>query len=132
LSYQLEEVKSQNPSKFNAKPMKVIQLFSALPPEMQRLAFQQFPGERKVILATNIAETAITIDGIVYVIDSGFVKIKLFDARKGVESLAVLPISKASAIQRAGRAGRTCKGKCFRLYTKNAFTKLEEFNVPVR
>jgi HrpA-like RNA helicase len=131
LSYQLEEAVEQNPLKFAKRPIKIIQLFSALPPEKQKLAFQRFPGERKIILATNIAETAITIDGIKFVIDSGFVKVKLFDARKGVESLAVLPISKASAIQRAGRAGRTDRGKCYRLYTKHAFEKLPDFNVPV-
>lgn len=74
-------------------------------------------------MATNIAETSITIDGIVYVIDPGFAKQKVFNARMRVESLLVSPISKASAKQRAGRAGRTKPGKCFRLYTEAAYNQ---------
>ena len=75
---------------------------------------------RKVIVATNIAETSLTIDGIVYVVDPGFSKQKVYNPRIRVESLLVSPISKASAQQRAGRAGRTRPGKCFRLYTEEA------------
>ncbi len=73
---------------------------------------------------TDIAETALTIDGIVYVIDPGFAKQKVYNPRIRVESLLVSPISKASAQQRAGRAGRTQPGKCFRLYTERAFKKV--------
>ncbi|KAJ5656413.1 hypothetical protein N7507_008363 [Penicillium longicatenatum] len=80
------------------------------------------PG-RKVIISTNIAETSLTIDGIVYVVDPGFSKQKIYNPRIRVESLLVSPISKASAQQRAGRAGRTRPGKCFRLYTEDAFKK---------
>ncbi|KAL6450752.1 PRP43 Pre-mRNA-splicing factor ATP-dependent RNA helicase PRP43 [Candida maltosa Xu316] len=80
------------------------------------------PG-RKVIISTNIAETSLTIDGIVYVVDPGFSKQKVYNPRVRVESLLVSPISKASAQQRAGRAGRTRPGKCFRLYTEEAFKK---------
>ncbi|TLD34955.1 pre-mRNA-splicing factor ATP-dependent RNA helicase PRP43 [Venturia nashicola] len=80
------------------------------------------PG-RKVIVSTNIAETSLTIDGIVYVVDPGFSKQKVYNPRIRVESLLVSPISKASAQQRAGRAGRTRPGKCFRLYTEAAFKK---------
>ncbi|CRK43459.1 hypothetical protein BN1723_019192, partial [Verticillium longisporum] len=80
------------------------------------------PG-RKCIIATNIAETSLTIDGIVYVVDPGFSKQKIYNPRIRVESLLVSPISKASAQQRAGRAGRTKPGKCFRLYTEQAFKK---------
>merc|ERR1711988_1174819 len=80
------------------------------------------PG-RKVIVGTNIAETSLTIDGIVYVVDPGFSKQKVYNPRIRVESLLVSPISKASAQQRAGRAGRTKPGKCFRLYTEKAFKK---------
>ncbi|PXF40008.1 putative pre-mRNA-splicing factor ATP-dependent RNA helicase DEAH2 [Gracilariopsis chorda] len=76
-----------------------------------------------VICATNIAETSLTIDGIVYVVDSGFSKQKLYNPRVRVESLLVQGISRASAKQRAGRAGRTQPGKCFRLYTEEAFYK---------
>jgi HrpA-like RNA helicase len=73
---------------------------------------------RKIVFSTNIAETSLTIEGIVYVIDSGFVKQSGYDPRRGIGSLSVVPISRANAVQRAGRAGRTRPGKCFRLYTK--------------
>lgn len=79
------------------------------------------PGARKVVLATNIAETSLTIDGIKYVVDPGFAKQNNYNPRSGMESLLVQPISKASAMQRAGRAGRTSAGKCFRIYTAHAF-----------
>lgn len=83
------------------------------------------------MLATNIAETSVTIDGIVYVIDPGFVKQNSFDAKSGVEHLNVVTISKAAANQRAGRAGRTGPGKCFRLYTAWAYKhELEDQPIP--
>mmetsp|Transcript_31673 Transcript_31673/g.48464 ORF Transcript_31673/g.48464 Transcript_31673/m.48464 type:complete len:245 (-) Transcript_31673:480-1214(-) len=86
---------------------------------------------RKVILATNIAETSITIPGIKYVIDCGLQKMRVFKASSGIDSLQVLPISKNSATQRAGRAGREqAGGKCFRLYTSEAFGDLDENTVP--
>ena len=72
-------------------------------------------------MSTNIAETSLTIDGVVFVIDPGFSKQKVYNPRIRVESLLVSPISKASAQQRAGRAGRTKPGKCFRLYTEKAY-----------
>lgn len=73
------------------------------------------------VISTNIAETSLTIDGVVFVIDPGFSKQKVYNPRIRVESLLVCPISKASAMQRAGRAGRTRPGKCFRLYTEKAY-----------
>ncbi|XP_063630658.1 probable ATP-dependent RNA helicase DHX35 [Cydia splendana] len=79
---------------------------------------------RKVVLATNIAETSVTIPGIVYVIDCGFHKLPYFDPSVGVESLCVCPLSRDNARQRAGRAGRTQRGKCYRLYTEAEFDKL--------
>lgn len=69
------------------------------------------------MVATNIAETSITINGVVFVIDCAFVKLRAYNPRTAIESLVVTPISKASASQRAGRAGRNRPGKCFRLYT---------------
>lgn len=78
-------------------------------------------GCRKVVVATNIAETSVTIDGVVYVVDCGFCKQKVFDPKTRVEALVVTPVSQASAKQRAGRAGRTRPGKCFRLYTEQSF-----------
>ena len=96
----------------------ILPIYSALPSDMQVRIFEPTPpGARKVVLATNIAETSLTIDGIVYVVDSGLCKQTSFSPRAGLESLVVVPISRASARQRAGRAGRVCPGKCFRLYT---------------
>ena len=110
----------------------VLPIYAALPSEEQAKIFMPVSkGERKIILATNIAETSITINGIGYVIDSGFCKQICYDPRTGLETLAVTPISKANANQRAGRAGRVRPGKCFRLYTSSSFqNELEDNNVP--
>lgn len=110
----------------------VVPLFSSLPPQQQQLAFAPpVPNKRKVVVSTNIAETSVTINGIVYVVDSGFCKQKVFDPRTRVESLRVAPISQAAAKQRAGRAGRTQPGKCFRLYTEQSFlTQLPQQTPP--
>lgn len=100
----------------------ILPVYSALPSEMQSKIFDPAPpGSRKVVIATNIAETSITIDHIYYVIDPGFVKQNAYDPKLGMDSLVVTPISQAQAKQRAGRAGRTGPGKCFRLYTEAAF-----------
>ncbi|KAJ0443294.1 putative RNA helicase [Helianthus annuus] len=107
-------------------------IYANLPTELQAKVFVPTPvGARKVVLATNIAETSLTIDGIKYVIDPGYVKLKSYNTRTGTESLRVTPISKASAKQRAGRSGRTGPGKCFRLYTAyNYFNDLDNNTVP--
>ncbi|KAH9908006.1 P-loop containing nucleoside triphosphate hydrolase protein [Xylariomycetidae sp. FL2044] len=106
-------------------------LYAGLSTEQQMLVFDAAPDNtRKVILSTNIAEASVTIDGIVYVIDSGFVKLRAFDPRTGIESLTATPVSKASAAQRAGRAGRTKPGKCFRLYTEEAYDALPDTIAP--
>ncbi|XP_050204764.1 pre-mRNA-splicing factor ATP-dependent RNA helicase DEAH1-like isoform X2 [Mercurialis annua] len=107
-------------------------IYANLPTELQSKIFDPTPeGARKVVLATNIAETSLTIDGIKYVIDPGFCKMKSYNPRTGMESLLVTPISKASAMQRAGRSGRTGPGKCFRLYTAYNFQHdLDDNTVP--
>ncbi|KAI6084224.1 P-loop containing nucleoside triphosphate hydrolase protein [Hypoxylon rubiginosum] len=113
----------------DAGPMVVYPLYGTLPPHQQQKIFDPAPPPlrkggkpgRKCIVSTNIAETSLTIDGIVYVVDPGFSKQKIYNPRLRVESLLVSAISKASAQQRAGRAGRTKPGKCFRLYTEKAF-----------
>ncbi|GAU99756.1 hypothetical protein RvY_10710 [Ramazzottius varieornatus] len=100
----------------------ILPVYSALPSEMQTRIFDPAPpGSRKVIIATNIAETSLTIDGIYYVVDPGFVKQKVYNSKTGMDSLVVTPISQAQAKQRAGRAGRTGPGKTFRLYTERAY-----------
>ncbi|KAI9769541.1 MAG: hypothetical protein M1840_004019 [Geoglossum simile] len=112
--------------------MIICPIYANLPSELQAKIFEPTPeGARKVVLATNIAETSLTIDGIVYVIDPGFVKENVYNPRTGMESLVVTPCSRASANQRSGRAGRVGPGKCFRLYTKWAFyNELEENTTP--
>jgi pre-mRNA-splicing factor ATP-dependent RNA helicase DHX15/PRP43 len=140
--------------------VKCIPLYSTLPPNLQQRIFEPAPPKRpngaigrkvyilkykqilnpyfifislflQVVVSTNIAETSLTIDGIVFVIDPGFSKQKVYNPRIRVESLLVTAISKASAQQRAGRAGRTKAGKCFRLYTEKAFqNEMQENTYP--
>ncbi|KAI8815818.1 pre-mRNA splicing factor [Fimicolochytrium jonesii] len=106
--------------------------YANLPSDLQAKMFEPTPpGARKVVLATNIAETSITIDGVVYVIDPGFEKQNNYNPRTGMESLVVVPTSRASANQRKGRAGRVGPGKCFRLYTAWAYAnEMEESTIP--
>jgi ATP-dependent RNA helicase DHX8/PRP22 len=110
----------------------VLPVYSALPSEMQSRIFEPAPpGSRKCVVATNIAEASLTIDGIYYVVDPGFSKQKAFNAKLGMDSLVVTPISQASARQRAGRAGRTGPGKCYRLYTEVAYkNEMLPTNIP--
>ncbi|EGS23564.1 ATP-dependent helicase-like protein [Thermochaetoides thermophila DSM 1495] len=106
-------------------------LYSGLSAEQQMYVFEEAPeNTRKVIFSTNLAEASVTIEGIVYVIDSGFVKLRAYNPKTGIESLTATPVSKASAAQRAGRAGRTKPGKCFRLYTEEAYQSLPDATVP--
>ncbi|XP_027105457.1 probable pre-mRNA-splicing factor ATP-dependent RNA helicase DEAH9 isoform X2 [Coffea arabica] len=102
----------------------ILPLYSGLPRAEQDLVFSPTPrGKRKVVVSTNIAETSLTLEGIVYVVDSGFSKQRFYNPITDIESLIVAPISKASARQRAGRAGRVRPGKCYRLYTEEYFLK---------
>jgi len=118
--------------------LKCIPLYSTLPPNLQQRIFEAPPPKkangaigRKIVVSTNLAETSLTIDGVVFVIDPGFAKQKVYNPRIRVESLLVTAISKASAQQRAGRAGRTRPGKCFRLYTEKAYkTEMQENTYP--
>ncbi|XP_057296015.1 uncharacterized protein LOC130624965 isoform X2 [Hydractinia symbiolongicarpus] len=106
-------------------------LHGRLKQEEQQLVFDPAPdGKRKIVFATNSAETSITIPGIRYVIDTGMVKEKHFDAKKNSSSLRIGPISKSSAEQRMGRAGRTQEGKCYRLYTEDEFDEMEDIMLP--
>ena len=114
------------------KELLICPIYASLPSEQQAKIFEPTPKDaRKVVIGTNIAETSLTIDGICYVIDTGFCKQKTYNPRSGIESLIVTPISQAQAAQRAGRAGRTQPGTCFRLYTKWSFAhELEENTIP--
>lgn len=110
----------------------VLPIYSQLPADLQARIFEPAgPGERKCIVATNIAETSLTVDGIAYVIDSGYGKVKVYNPRIGMDALQIAPISQAAANQRAGRAGRTGPGTCFRLYTESSFRQeLFPANIP--
>lgn len=100
----------------------ILPIYSQLPADLQAKIFQKAEdGARKCIVATNIAETSLTVDGIFYVIDTGYGKMKVYNPRMGMDALQVFPVSHAAANQRAGRAGRTGPGTCYRLYTESAY-----------
>lgn len=103
-------------------PLIILPVYSALPSEMQTMIFEPPPpGCRKCIVATNIAEASLTIDGIFFVVDPGMSKVKMYNSKTGMDSLLITPVSQANARQRSGRAGRTGPGKCYRLYTELAY-----------
>ncbi|KDO77783.1 hypothetical protein CISIN_1g005436mg [Citrus sinensis] len=111
-------------SKKNSSGLIILPLYSGLSRAEQEQVFSPTPrGKRKVVISTNIAETSLTLEGIVYVVDSGFSKQRFYNPISDIENLVVAPISKASARQRAGRAGRVRPGKCYRLYTEEYFVK---------
>lgn len=110
--------------RFTAMP-----LHGDLPPEEQDRAFQPNPL-RKVIVATNVAETSVTIEGIRLVVDSGLARIARYNPERGISSLLLEPISRASADQRQGRAGRTAPGVCYRLWTESGHLNRPERNTP--
>ncbi|NXX92661.1 DHX37 helicase, partial [Centropus bengalensis] len=112
-------------------PLYVLPLYSLLAPEKQAKVFRAPPpGTRMCVVATNVAETSLTIPGIKYVVDCGKVKKRFYDKITGVSSFRVTWISQASANQRAGRAGRTEPGHCYRLYSSAVFMDFEEFSAP--
>ncbi|XP_062501947.1 probable ATP-dependent RNA helicase DHX35 isoform X2 [Corticium candelabrum] len=115
----------------SANQLMVLPMYGGLPASEQLKVFGRTPTDaRKVVVATNIAEASITINGIVYVIDCGFVKVRAYNPNNGLESLVVTPVSQSSATQRSGRAGRVRSGKSFRLYTEKDFKKLPVAAVP--
>jgi ATP-dependent helicase HrpA len=104
------------------KQLHVIPLYGRLSKEEQELVFVPAPtGRTKIVVATNIAETSVTIDGITTVIDSGLAKLSYYSPRSFTSSLVEQPISKASSNQRKGRAGRTQPGTCYRLYRREEY-----------
>lgn len=116
----------------DADPLLVLPMYSQLPADLQAKIFEAADeGVRKCIVSTNVAETSLTVDGIKYVIDCGFCKLKVYNPKIGMDALNVTPVSRANANQRSGRAGRTGPGYCFRLYTDRQFREeLMENAVP--
>lgn len=103
-------------------PALILPIYSQLPADLQAKIFDKAPdGTRKIVVSTNIAETSLTVDGIIYVIDTGYVKMKVYNPKMGMDALTVFPESQAAANQRSGRAGRTGPGTCWRLYTEGAY-----------
>lgn len=108
----------------------VLPLHSALSPDDQKKVFRKFDAKRKVVLATNIAETSITIDDCVAIIDTGKVKTMLYNPNENTTRLVEGFISKAEAQQRRGRAGRVRAGLCYRLYSRESFEEMKSIPVP--
>jgi ATP-dependent RNA helicase DDX35 len=122
----VDQVQSRKAKGRDGLTLTALPLYSALTMEDQLAVFQPAPQRtRRVIVSTNVAETSVTVPGVRYVIDCGFVKIRWFDPVFAQESLTVVPVSQASANQRAGRAGRVMPGKAYRLYTEESFNALE-------
>ncbi|KAB2923171.1 MAG: ATP-dependent helicase HrpB [Bacteroidetes bacterium] len=105
-------------------------LYGEAPPERQRAALSRTPGRRKVILATSVAETSVTIDGVRVVVDAGLARTSAFDPARGMSGLVTVNVSKASADQRRGRAGRQAPGICYRLWTEHEQSMLAPFTLP--
>ncbi|KAK9864204.1 hypothetical protein WJX84_006796 [Apatococcus fuscideae] len=110
----------------------ILPIYSQLPSDLQAKIFDKAEGGvRKCIVSTNIAETSLTVDGILYVIDTGYCKLKVYNPKMGMDALTVFPCSQAASSQRAGRAGRTGPGTCWRLFTEQAFrNEMLEVTVP--
>ena len=108
----------------------ILPLFARLGLAEQQRIFQPKKGTRRIVLATNVAETSLTIPGIIYVIDSGLARISRYLPGRQIQRLQVEPISQASARQRAGRCGRVTEGVCIRLYSENDFEQREPFTDP--
>ncbi|SCU77577.1 LADA_0A01156g1_1 [Lachancea dasiensis] len=113
--------KNRNSADSELSDIEILPIYSALPADVQNKVFEPTPNKRKVVVATNIAETSLTIDGIKFVIDCGYVKLKVYNPQIGLDSLQIVPISMASANQRSGRAGRTGPGVAYRLFTEDSY-----------
>jgi ATP-dependent RNA helicase DDX35 len=124
---ELKSLQQQQRNK-RLKKLWILPLYGSLPVNEQLKVFERSVDKstRKVIVSTNIAETSLTIEGVVHVIDSGFMKLKAYDARVCSESLVTVAVSKSSAKQRAGRAGRYRTGHAYRMYTEASYDKLSE------
>ena len=112
------------------KNTEVLPLYARLPTAEQQRVFQPSQSSRRIVLATNVAETSLTVPGIRYVVDPGTARISRYSRRTKVQRLPIEPISQASAAQRAGRSGRTAPGVCIRLYSEDDFTSRPRYTDP--
>lgn len=123
--------RNRNVDKHHRPDLLILPAYSALVKhELSRIFSRTPPNCRKVVVATNIAETSLTIDGIIYVIDPGLVKQKVYSHQLAIDQLVTTDVSRAQADQRAGRAGRVARGVCYRLYTERHFQSMPPYTVP--
>ena len=137
VTYTLEERVVQLMDEGSCPPLNVLPIYSQLPSDLQAKIFQDAEdGNRKCIVSTNIAETSLTLDGVMYVIDSGYCKLSVFNPRMGMNALQVFPCAQAAVNQRSGRAGRTGPGRVtactrrWRTSTKCSCPPFRRFNEP--
>ncbi len=116
--------------KLGLENLVVLPVYGELSIEDQQKIFNRYSGKRKIVVATNIAETSITVEGISYVVDSGFIKQSNFHSDTGIKSLDVVEHSQSGCNQRTGRAGRVQSGVCYRMYTQQNFEKRSRFTTP--
>ena len=114
----------------NLRNTRILSLFARLGLADQQRIFHPEQGYRRIVLATNVAETSLTIPGIIYVIDSGLARVSRYSPARQVQRLQIEPVSKASARQRAGRCGRVCEGVCIRLYSEKDWEDRPDFTDP--
>ena len=111
-------------------PVIVLPLYSSMEPEEQMKIYAEHKGKRMIVIATNVAETSLTIPNVRYVVDSGRVKKRIYKSGLSFSTFKIEWISQASANQRSGRAGRTCEGYCYRLYSNGLYVKMDKFTEP--
>ena len=111
-------------------PVIILPLYSSMPKEDQMKIYEEHKGKRMFVISTNVAETSLTIPSIRYVIDTGKVKKRIYKSGLSFSTFEIEWISQASANQRMGRAGRTCEGYCYRLYSTGLFNKMDKFTMP--
>jgi pre-mRNA-splicing factor ATP-dependent RNA helicase DHX38/PRP16 len=122
LEERIAELEADSEGNTKIPPLAVLPIYSQLPSDLQAKIFQSAEkGHRKCIVSTNIAETSLTLDGVKYVVDTGFCKMSVYNPRVGMNALQVFPCSQAAVNQRSGRAGRTGPGTTYRLYTEMAY-----------
>ena len=116
--------------KKNYSPVIVLPLYSSMEPDEQMKIYQEHKGKRMIVVSTNVAETSLTIPNVRYVIDSGRVKKRIYKSGLSFSTFKIEWISQASSNQRSGRAGRTCEGYCYRLYSNGLYVKMDKFTEP--